>query len=250
MMLDQAREADKTNPLISHQREVAIPARRSATMKFERSETMPEDPSKPLNTHQPIIPQVEGTGEVQLAFASNTKAAYDEKASLESDRVLERYELRQQQKNLFGKYIAEQIDTVIEVVLGKGVVGEEAQQKLRDELMRETQKIIKDENSSISKKLHELDEMFTQKRHRYAATNQVQAGASMEELIDGVMARAGQDVRTGDSEADARFRETLRDTLHFKAKHLFGVQMEKNKIQSALDEEYVKHKMFYLKSIK
>ncbi len=252
-ILEQAREADKVNPLVSHQREIKIPARRLSAKKLERSEVIPvipEKPLKPLSIPRPIIPQVEGTGEVKLSSASNTKVVFDKKTNLESDRVLERHDLRQQQNDLFGKYIAEQLDTVTEVVSGKGVVGEEALQKLRDEIIRDAQKITKNEHVSISEKLHELDEMFTQKRHRYAVANQAQPNVSIEELVDGIMARAGQEIHTNDSEADARFRETLRNTLHFKAKHLFGVQMEKNKVQSALDEEYVKHKGFYLKSIK
>jgi hypothetical protein len=252
MMLEQARQADKTHPLISHQVHVEMPRRQIKKIDNRKTDTEPVIlPKEAFSAPLPPVPVKEGaSGEEKLSSASNTRISFDTDIETEGDRVLERHELRQQQEDLFGKYVAEQIDTVMEVISGKGVVGDEAQQKVREQLIRHVQEITRKKDASISQKLRDLEQMFTEQRHQYAATNQVRSSAPAEELIDTVMVRAAQEVRTKNVEADARFRETLRNTLHFKAKHLFGVQMDKNKIQSALDEEYVKHKNFYRKSVR
>ncbi|MCK5027845.1 MAG: hypothetical protein KAS07_05495, partial [Candidatus Pacebacteria bacterium] len=255
-MLEQARQADKMNPLVSHQSEIPIPLRPSVPVS-QKNETISVPQKKIVSTQvnvpTPPIPvtSFEGdSGEDKLASASNTKIVFDGKLELDGERVLKKHELRQQQNELFDKFVEEQIETVVQVISGKSVVGEEAEQKVRQDLIRQSQKIIKREGQSISQKLHDLEQLFVDQRHRYAAANQVRVSAPIEDLVDTVVTRAEEEIKTKDVGADKRFKETLHNTLLFKAKHLFGIDMEKNKIQSALDEEYIKHKSFYLKSVK
>lgn len=255
IILQQAREADQKNPLSSHQEEIPIP------------EKVKQIPKKEVDVSKVKIIEEEGVDlqkfakpqpktdipeeEIKrggLGVASNTFVSFDKDVELDGDQIGKRHEVRSQQKKLFEKYVEEQLDTVLQVISNHRVYDTLTLATIREDLTKDAMRIADKDELSISDKIHELDTLFTEKRDDYVKNHVVDPHTPLEEMVDVVMARAGQEVRTKDPEADARFRETLRDTLHFKAKHLLGVGTEKNAIQAALDEEYIKHKTFYFKT--
>jgi hypothetical protein len=255
IILKQAREDDQKKPLISHQEVIPIPEKPKQLVKkpvdishvkiIEEEGIDPEKFAAPRQKGD--IPQEE-IKKAGLGVASNTFVSFEKDIELDGEQIERRHEVRSQQKKLFEKYVEEQIDTVLQVISNHRVYDTLTLGSIREALTQEAMSVADKDELSISDKIHELDTLFTQKRDEYVKNHVVDPHTPLEQMVDVIMARAGQEVRTKDPEADARFRETLRDTLHFKAKHLLGVGTEKNAIQAALDEEYVKHKTFYFKT--
>lgn len=256
-MRARAREQDRKTPLISHQQAIPMPQRFSGSKTPKVTEAdiasvkIFEENGKEMGSSVPLPPKpsLQNVSDKKgIAWASNTKEGFGKRDVVDGAQVVDRHALLLQQKALIDKYVEEQTNTVLQVVSSEGVANRDDLEKLQKELMQESQVIANEKNLSISDKINKLDRMFMEKRNGYAERNNIKDTTSIEDMVDTVLARAGKEVRTKTPESDARFRETLRDTLHFKAKHLIGIGMDKNNIQSALDEEYVKHKAFYLKN--
>ena len=185
-----------------------------------------------------------------MSAASNTKMTFGRSFNLDGARIQEKHEIHNQQKDLFEKYVLERVDSVMEVVREHGVTDEEKIQHTRDSLMMHARQIIDNQDVSISERISLLDKMFNERRLQFASAKRVDISSSIEQLVDPILDRAQQEIHSGNEEGDKKFMDTLRDTLHFKTKHLFGVSMDKHKIKSELEEEYIKHKTFYLKGSK
>jgi hypothetical protein len=257
IIMEQARAEDMRNPLVSHQEAIEKPPKPYAAKKPETPRepegkvTIIEEmsPKVPQGTDIPVPRPQDGSPE-DLASASNTKMTFHRDVTLSDEQILQRHDVRKQQLALFDKYLTEQIQNLMKVAQMQGITNEEWLTNTREEVKKEAYDLVEGVDESISDKIHRLDVFFEKKRSEVAQHQPVENRTTIEEMVDSVMVQAGAEVRTEDGEADARFRDTLRDTLHFKAKHLMGVGMETPKIQVALNEEYAKHKAFYLKSVK
>ncbi|MCK5095819.1 MAG: hypothetical protein KAR24_00520 [Candidatus Pacebacteria bacterium] len=275
-MMQAARQADESNPLVSSQHPTEMPKRplgrknlsqiqkkafeadiRNVKIKEEVVQPIPQDTSKKNEQQKQIAHQVaqsikekKGSLENNMSSASNTKMMFDRSFNLDGTRIQKKHEIHGQQKDLFGKYVSERVDAVIKVVREHGVTDEEKIQNTKDSLTTQAQKIVDDQSVSISERISILDKMFSEKQLQFAAAGRVDITSSIKQLVDPIMERAKQEIRTKDEQGDVKFMDTLHNTLHFKVRHLFGTDMEKDKIKAELEEEYIKHKTFYLKGAK
>ncbi len=246
---------DKEPSLTKDQDNVSRPTKTEQVNTPEQevnSETTESEMSgKEQNVSQETQPKAQSTDSQtprDLSSASNTKMVFDADLELNGASVEAKHSLSKQNKTLFNKYINEQINSIIEVVTENDALPNDMFKGIQDDLNKHAIDISKDTNISISERIQRLDAFFQEQKKEYTI-KKVENDFDQKDIVDDIIRRSEEEVNTGDQEADARFRKTLRNTLSFKAKHLAGSDQDPDLISKALNEEYAKHRSFYTKNI-
>ena len=225
-------------------------------VNIQNQETDPETTEseihkKEQNISQEIRPKVQSADDQTprgLSSASNTKMVFDAGLELNGSSIEAKHSLSKQNKALFDKYIDEQISSIMEVATESDALPDDMLKGIQDDLNKHAIDISKDTDISISERIQRLDAFFQEQKKEYTI-KKVDSGFDPKDLIDNIIKRSEEEVNTGDQEADARFRKTLRNTLSFKARHLVDSDQDPDLIGKTLNEEYAKHRSFYTKNI-
>ncbi|MCK5169947.1 MAG: hypothetical protein KAQ75_08710, partial [Bacteroidales bacterium] len=183
-----------------------------------------------------------------LFSASNTKMVFDGNLELDGSRIEAKHLLHKQDNELFDKYISEQIKEIAEVITQNNDLQDDILRSIQDDIFAHTVKISENDKISISERMQLLDTFFHEQKKEYAI-KKIGNNFNPESCIEEIIKRSEKDVDTGNQEADARFRNTLRNTLYFKARHLISADQDPNSISISLNEEYAKHRSFYTKNM-
>ena len=213
-------------------------------------EVKQEGEKKPeiIEKEVPSLSQLPDQSSHDISSASNTKMVFDRELELEGSRVEAKHSVHKQNQELFDKYINEQVDIAIEVITQNNDRSKAMLDDIKKNLAKQAIKISENDKISISERIQQLDNYFLKQKKEYA-TKQAGESFNPQGIINDIIRRSEEEIDTGNQEADKRFRETLQNTLSFKARHLMGSGQDPDSINIALSEEYAKYKFFYTKNI-
>lgn len=245
-LLTQAKDQLKNQSVqqlpISIQSKADIPARRD-----EKPKKAGTDQRLHKGTQVQVSVYDDDSNSSRLSSASNTKMVFDGSLDLDGSRIEAKHSLHKQNRELFDRYITEQIDIVEEAITQNNDLPSDMISGIRDDLTKHAVNISKNDTVSISKRMRQLDNFFHEQKREYSI-KRIDDNSNPESFVDAIIERSKKEVKTGDQEADDRFRETLRNTLYFKLRHLVSAGQDSRSISIALNEEYAKHKVFYTKN--
>jgi hypothetical protein len=239
--------ADFTENTIADSGANETPPTQKVDVPKQESKLQKKTESQNFHENKQLRAQAPDDQAPNLSSASNTKMVFDRDLELDSSRIEAKHSLYKQDKTLFGKYIAEQVDTIMKIIAQHNDLSDDIQSGIQDDLTKSAMKISADNDISISGRVHRLDSFFQEQRTEYM-TKKVGNDFNPEDLIGDIIKCSEREVNTGDQEADFRFRKTLYNTLFFKARHLVGSGQDPDSVKTALNEEYAKHKSFYIKN--
>lgn len=155
--------------------------------------------------------------------------------------------LSPQNKVNFDKFINDQIGTIMEVIKQNNIVDGNKFNEIQDGLNKQALDIAKNTQTSMSERAQLLNTFFQEQKKLYVV-KKVEKVSNSKSMIDEIIKLSEREINTGNMEADNRFRTTLRNSLSSKASSFTESEEDADLIKEALDEEYLKHKSFYIKN--
>jgi hypothetical protein len=153
----------------------------------------------------------------------------------------------EEERNFFKEYIKEQL-SVLEAVARQNKGGDSKKiEAALAEMQRSGQAICSQPNVSITDRINQIDALVEAKKKEYGPAGNSAVGLQPDEIIKDIMRRATIEVVTENAAHDAKFRTNLKNALEYKLKSLSVEHLRREVLASLMEEEYVKHKNFYIR---
>ena len=147
----------------------------------------------------------------------------------------------------FDRFINDQIGSIMEVVRQNNIFEDKKFNEIQKGLEERALDISKDTKVSMTERAQRLDKFFREQKNLYVV-KKIEKVSDSKSMIDEIIKLSEREVNTGNHEADERFRKTLKNALSSKAECFTDSKEDVDLIKEALDEEYEKHKSFYIKN--